>query len=308
MAVNQLKIRLGAADQMIAFSQSVNVLTGAVTTGAGYDMGASMGGLELDYTPTTFQVEIDQSILPIAAFHTKEELTLTFAALTIQMSIISMAFGYASASNNNVTTTLSGTLAACPTPTATVVGTAGSTSYNYSVAAITSNGDGIPVALSSAISTGPTTLNTTSYIAITDAGALTGAVGYRVLRTTGGSTQGLIATVWGNQASGFTLNDTGLTATAYTASVAQPVYPNMDTSSFGGIGTLPYGSFDFSIPKQDGTSNHIRGHLNRVSSYKAIKINFARDKVSELSKVSLLCLADTTKPVGQQAGSIAEEY
>jgi hypothetical protein len=70
---------------------------------------------------------------------------------------------------------------------------------------------------------------------------------------------------------------------------------------------MQQGTFDWTVPKQDGTTFHIRGHFNNVASYKAIKIDFKREKLTEVAKVSFLALADLTQPVGQQAGFLIEE-
>lgn len=116
---------------------------------------------------------------------------------------------------------LAGTVAAVAQPTVTPVGTPGSTTYGYKVVAITGNGDTVP-STERQTTTGNATLdgtnkNTVTWVAPT---ALTGVItGYKILRTTGGATQGLIGSVG---ASTLTFTDTGLTASAYTPAVAAP--------------------------------------------------------------------------------------
>lgn len=293
MTVLANKIRLGAADSMILFGT--------------YDLGASTGGLELNYNPTVLGIEIDQAIMAVAAYATKEEVTCDVVLAQVQMSLVSAAFGYGSATATGVITTASGTMAAGVACTLAVVGTAASASYSYQVAAFDSNGDQVPAAATS-ITTGPTTLTATNYIAVTHVGNVVGAVGYKIIRTAGGSSQGLIGTVWGQQPSGFTFNDTGLAATAYTAATSAPATPNTDQIYFGGTVTRPSGPLDCAVPKNDGTLLHWRLHLNKVVSSKAIKLDAKRDKLSELSKCSFLALADLTQPVGRQAGYVIEEY
>lgn len=296
MTVLANKIRLGAADSMILFNT--------------YDLGASMGGLELNYNPTTLQVEIDQAIMPVAAYHTKEEITLDVALVQLQMQILSLAFGYGSQATTGIITTASGTMGAGVAPTLSTNGTAGSTSYSYQVAAFDSYGDQIP-AVATAIATGNATLTSVNSINIVHAGNVTGAVGYKIIRSASAgspSSTGLIGTVWGNQPGGFTFIDTGLAATTYSVAMAEPAYPNTDQFNFGGTIAVGNGPFDASVPKNDGTVLHWRLHLNKVVSAKAIKIDAKRDKITEVSKVSLAALADLTQAVGKYAGYLIEEY
>ncbi len=293
MTVLANKLRVGAADSMVLFNT--------------YDLGASTGGLEINYNPTVLQVEVDQAIMPVAAYATKEEVTVDVVLAQLQMSLVSAAFGYGSSSATGVITTASGTMAAGVACTLSTNGTPGSASYSYQVAAFNSNGDQVPAAATT-IATGPTTLSSVNSINVIHVGNVTGAVGYKIIRTAGGTTQGLIGTVWGQQPSGFTFIDTGLAATAYTVASAAPANPNTDQINFGGTVTRPSGSFDAGIPKNDGTLLHWRLHLNKVVSSKAIKLDAKREKLSELSKCSFLALADLTQSTGRQAGYITEEY
>jgi hypothetical protein len=294
VSVNTVKIRLGACDQMTMYAGTLNAL----------DLGASAGGAELSYNPTVLLVEIDQTPMPVTAFRTKEELLFDVAIVQFQMNLLSFAWAYASSTVSNVTTTSSAALTPPTGGTATTVGTAGSTTYTYEWVAFCSTGDSVPGTTFSD-TTGPTTLSSTNYVQITAPSAVPGAVGYKLVRTVGGSSQGLIATFYGLPP---TVNDTGLTATAYSASGSNPTAPNSDASFLGGTVTVPNGTFDFAVPKNDGTSNHLRGHLRKVVSSKATKLGFMRDKITEASKLSLACLADMTQTVGQQAGYIVEEY
>lgn len=265
------------------------------------DLGASLGGAEIDYTPTIFQVEIDQAILPVKAWKTKEEVTFTVALLQVQAATILNAFGYAS---SGVVTVVAGSLATATAPTVTNQGAVGAVTYSYTVVAYDSNGDGIPSPVGTT-ATGNAALTATNYNALAWA-AVAGATGYKIQRTVGGTTQGTIANV--SSSAPLTLNDTGLVATPYTPVAANPTTPNTDTMYFGGAAVLAQGAFDFAVPKNDGTNNHIRGHLNQCYSAKAIKINFHRDKATEANKVSLMALADLTQPTGRQAGYLLEEY
>jgi hypothetical protein len=116
---------------------------------------------------------------------------------------------------------LAGTVAAVAQPTVAVVGTPGSTTYGYKVVAVTADGDTVP-STERQVTTGNATLDGTNKNRITWVAptALAGTItGYKVLRSTGGAAQGRIATVAANV---LTLDDTGLTAAAYTPAVAAP--------------------------------------------------------------------------------------
>lgn len=80
MATTVSKIRLGACDTM---------------TLLGVDLGSSIGGAELTYNPTNFLVEIDQAIMPVQAFKTKEEISFGVALAQYQMSLVAAVFSYA---------------------------------------------------------------------------------------------------------------------------------------------------------------------------------------------------------------------
>jgi hypothetical protein len=178
MAPNIQKIRLGAPD-----SQTLTI--GAAAT----ELGATSGGAELDYNPTILAIEIDQALMPVASYKTKEELTYATVMNQFQLSLVALAWSYATAS---------------------------------------------------------------------------------------------VATISGT--------------------------PSTDTLYFGNYGNVPFGVFDATILKQDGTGNHIRLHLNKVYSSKTIKLGFHRDKATTLDKITLQALADLTQPLGQQGGWLREEY
>ncbi len=295
MAVNQQKIRLGAATQLIFFSDSPNSI----------DLGATIGGMEVNYNPTMFAVEIDQCPMEVASYRTKEQVDVAFAIAQYQMDRLAASIAYAASTGSGVITTASGSLSAPGAAVVTVVGPAGSTSYSYQWVAFSSAGDSIP-GTSGTTATGPAALSATNYCSIAPPAAVTGAVGYKLLRVTGGTAQGLIATFYTLPTAN--VNDTGLTAAAYTAASTAATYPNSDRLNFGGQVLVPNGAFDWGIPKNDGSANMLRGHLHKVYQAKGIKLNHDRDKVTQASKLTLTALADMTKAVGQQGGYLVEEY
>lgn len=116
---------------------------------------------------------------------------------------------------------LAGTVAAVAQPTVANVGTPGSTTYGYKVVAVTADGDTVP-STERTTTTGNATLDGTNKNRITWVAptALTGVItNYKILRSTGGATQGRISTVAGNV---LTLDDTGLVASAYTPAGSAP--------------------------------------------------------------------------------------
>lgn len=97
-----------------------------------------------------------------------------------------------------------------PTPTVTPTNGAAAT-QSYQVVAYNGNGDTLPSAtVTTAV--GPTTLDGTHYNTVAW-GAAPGASGYKVIRTAGGPSQGLIATLTGPILS---IVDNGLAGTTYT--------------------------------------------------------------------------------------------
>jgi len=93
------------------------------------------------------------------------------------------------------------------TPTVTPQGTSGSTAYSYRIVAM----DALmstAAGTAGSTTTGHATPNTTNFNRVAWA-AVTNATGYKVYRTAGGATQGLIQTLRSGQT--LTLDDTGLT-------------------------------------------------------------------------------------------------
>jgi hypothetical protein len=93
-------------------------------------------------------------------------------------------------------------------PTVTPTGADNGVSYGYRVVAVGTDGRNTTVSAASAetVNThGPTTLSVSNFETVSWT-AVTGAANYRVYRTTGGATQGLIGTTIGTS-----LADTGLT-------------------------------------------------------------------------------------------------
>lgn len=294
MAVNAAKIRVGAPDLMMLDA----------TTASPVDIGASTGGAVLQYNATYFPVEIDQTILAATAYKTKEEILFSVTLVQQQASTLVAAMSLQSSVK---TTTASGTMAAMtPAPTVTNNGTPASTTYVYDVVPFNYNGDGVPVD-SASFTTGPATLTSVNSLTITWTEVPPGATGVKIVRKTGGASQGLIATLFSFAVPGSFI-DTGLVATAYVAATAQPATPNIDMVTFGGDLSVPTHTFDWAVPKNDGTQNHWLGHLYKCYSGKAISIDWMKTKQADLTKFELSCLADTTRAVGAQAGYVAELY
>lgn len=101
-------------------------------------------------------------------------------------------------------------------PTVTPTGTPGTTGYSYYIVGVNALGDTMPGPTGST-STGNATLNGTNYNAISWA-AVPGAASYKVIRSAGGATQGVIAT----GITGTSYNDQGAAASAYTAATVDP--------------------------------------------------------------------------------------
>lgn len=303
MATQYSKIRLGAPDYMVLDASLAVPI----------DLGASTGGVTMAYNATYLPIEIDQTILPASAFKTKEEIMLSMSLVQEQVSTIAVAYSLQASYKSTV---LAGTTASPSGVTTVPQGTAASTSYTYTVVPLGVSGgnatlagvavpqDGIPSATANT-ATGPTTLNTVNYNFISWTNVASATLGYRIIRTVGGGSTGAIGTV-PQGVTGFI--DTGILATTYVNSSIQATNSNVDTVTFGGDLSVPTHTFDWAVPKNDGTANHWVGHLRKVFSAKQVTTNFARDKVTEIAKVELMALADTTQAVGNQAGSLQEEY
>jgi hypothetical protein len=247
-------------------------------------------------------VEIDQTILPANAYKTKEDVLFSVSLVQETASIVAAAM---SLGTDLITTTVAGAMTTPAAPTVTPTGAAGVIGYSYQIVAVSANGDSMP-STAGTTTTGNATLTTTNYNALSwvaNAGAF---LGYKVIRSASAgapSTTGLIATL-GPGATSF--NDTGFAATAYTPAIANPTNSQQDQIFFGGRLAVPFHTFDWQVPKNDGTGNKWVGHLNRCFSSKAVTIDYKRDKVTEVAKMELMALADTTQATGRQAGWISE--
>lgn len=105
-------------------------------------------------------------------------------------------------------------VAAPSAPTVTPQGTPGASTVTYRIEAVDADGNVTEAGSAGSTSTANATLNGTNYNGLTWA-VVPGAASYRVHRTAGGPSQGLIGTPTSNS-----LNDTGLAATAATLSSA----------------------------------------------------------------------------------------
>jgi hypothetical protein len=101
------------------------------------------------------------------------------------------------------------TISAPTSLTVTPIGTAGTTSYTYAVAALDGKG-GVTAVFSASTTTGNATLSATNYNALT-VGAVTDAAGYAWYRTASGGTPATTGFI--GITSGATLDDTGLAIT-----------------------------------------------------------------------------------------------
>lgn len=288
------KYRLGAPSSILLDANGSSTV----------DLGSSLGGVTFNYKPSYFAAVPDQVIGRVAAWKTQEEGSIELSLPELSVQKLLAAWGYAA---TGVTTTASGTLGAISAPTTVVNGTAGSTSYTYKVFAFTSNGDGIPVA-APAVTTGNATLTSVNSITINWT-AVTGAAGYGIERSASAGTPasvGLIGRVYGNNVLSFT--DTGIVATTYAESAAQPTYPNTDTGYAGGTVSVPTHQLDLIIPKNIvGSSLNWRWTFWKVYSESQPQIDWKRDKNSEY-KVTLSLMFDTTQAAGQQLFRAVEEY
>jgi hypothetical protein len=109
------------------------------------------------------------------------------------------------------------TMSPPPQPTVVVTGTIGSTTYTYFVVAtgldpLNNSIDSTPSPTQS-VSTGNATLSSSNYNAISWA-SVAGATGYKVIRSVGGATTGVIATL---SSATLSYNDQGAAATLYTS-------------------------------------------------------------------------------------------
>jgi hypothetical protein len=291
MAVQTAKIRLGAPTaQWLDWN-----------TTAAVELGASTGGAQLAYNATYVAIEIDQSILPANAYKTKEECVYSVSLVQESAANLLVAFGLGS---DLLTTTVAGAMTTPTAPTVTIVGTPGTQTVSYEIVAIGPNGDSMPSTVGTS-STAPTTLSATNYAQLAWTPSAGAYLGQRIIRTAGGGSQGVIAVVGPTAAS---FNDTGLAATAYTAALSNPQNSNLDKVSFGGRMSVPFHTFDWQIPKNDGTGNCWIGHLARCFSARQVTTDWKRDKATEVSKVELMGIGDFTQAPGYMLGWLGELY
>jgi hypothetical protein len=264
-----------------------------------YDVGTSMGGVVFTYKPTYFDAIVDQAIASVQRWRTEEhaDIVLSLPELSVQNLLISM--GYTAGSD---TAAAAGTLGVAGVATLATNGTPGSTSYTYQIFNFNSNGDGIP-ATAVTIATGPTTLTTVNSITVTLPAAVVGQTGFGIMRTVGGGSTGLLQRVADNAIS---FTDTGLVATAYTASIAQPATPAQDLFTFGGQVYVPSYQLDVVVPRNDGSGLNWRYRFWSVTADSTTTIDWKRDKNSEIS-LTLSCLANLGQTVGSFFGRLTDE-
>jgi hypothetical protein len=114
-------------------------------------------------------------------------------------------------------------LSAPGAPTVTPVGTSGGTSYSYTITALGANGGETTASSAGSTASGNASLSSSNYNQIAWT-SVSGAVSYKVYRTVGGASQGLIGTTKAT-----TLSDTGIAAGTSS--------PTANSSGFVGIGT-----------------------------------------------------------------------
>lgn len=112
-------------------------------------------------------------------------------------------------------------MAAPAAPTVTPTGGA-TTNYTYYVVAVNAHGDSLPGATTS-ITTGPTTLDATHFNTVGWA-AVPGASSYKIIRSVGGPSQGLITTVTANNPNTgtYSYQDQGAAGSVYTQATSAP--------------------------------------------------------------------------------------
>lgn len=285
MATKPKNIYLGAPDSIIL----------DYNTAAQVDLGATQGGVTVHYKPTVALAEIDQSLGPVAVWKTKEEATVEMSLAQQEVPKFLAAMSVNPAGD---TLTSASTLTTIGTVPALVVnGTGAATSYSYEVFAFTAQGDGIP---STAVTTaaGPATLTSVNSITVTLPALPAGAIGFGVIRTVGGASQGLLFRLAGNATS---ITDTGYAATTYVASATQPATNATDSGTIGGTVAASVHQLDIAVPLNNGaaTSPHIRYRFPKAYFNGDIQLDYKREKET-VYKVVLGVLADPTLAVGQQ--------
>lgn len=144
-------------------------------------------------------------------------ITWTAVAGATQYKIIRTASAGTPATTGLIATIAAGTLTTNDTGLAASAYTAqtNSQTQTYQVVASNANGDTLPSA-NATTAVGNTSLSATNFNALSW-GVTAGASQFKVIRTVGGPSQGIIATV---SSATTTINDTGLAASAYTAAGA----------------------------------------------------------------------------------------
>jgi hypothetical protein len=160
------------------------------------------------------------TLVPAGAGHVPEAVVITVAESTYTFTAQNPVYVDPAhlASVKAQLTSIFGTLAAAPTCSLVVTGGAAG-AYSYQVIPFNDQGDDLPPTATSTAA-GPTTLDATHYITINWT-TIANCKGYRVVRTAGGPSQGLIATVLAGTLTFRDDNSEGA-ATVYTPSAANP--------------------------------------------------------------------------------------
>jgi hypothetical protein len=264
-----------------------------------YDAGTSMGGVVFTYKPTYFDAVADQAIAAVQRWRTEEHADVVLSLPEVSVQNLLLAMGYTEGSD---TAAAAGTLGVAGVATLATNGTPGAVTYTYQIFNFDSNGDGIP-ATAVTIATGPTTLSLVNSITITLPASVSGQTGFGIMRTVGGGSTGLLQRVADNAVS---FTDTGLLATTYVASIAQPITPAQDLFTFGGQVFVPSYQLDVAVPRNDGSGLNWRYRFWSVTADGNVTIDWKRDKNSEIS-LTLSCLANLGQSVGSFFGRITDE-
>jgi hypothetical protein len=264
-----------------------------------YDVGTSMGGVVFTYKPTYFDAIADQAIAAVQRWRTEEHADVVLSLPEVSVQNLLIAMGYTAGSD---TAAAAGTLGVAGVATLATNGTPASTSYSYQIFNFDSNGDGIP-ATAVTIATGPVTLTSLNSITITLPASVAGQTGFGIMRTVGGGSTGLLWRVADNAIS---FTDTGLVATTYTPSAAQPVTPASDLFYIGGQTYVPSYQLDVAVPRNDGSGLNWRYRFWSVTADGNVTIDWKRDKNSEIS-LTMSCLANLGQNVGSFFGKITDE-
>ena len=177
--------------------------------------------------------------------------------------------------------------------TVTPVGTTGATTYTYVLVAL--SGAGVtPAGAASSTATGNATLSSTNYNQNTWV-QVAGATGYRLYRTVGGATQGLIATI--ARGDTLTVNDTGLAGGGETA-------PTADTTGqflLPSAGSLVWGSDLFLVRDAANTLAQRNG-----ASAQTFRVYQQWTDASNYVRASLAAVGDQVTLASETAGTGAD--